>query len=82
MNNPSILLILLTLIIPPLGTFLRVGVTKHFFINLLLTFFGFYVCGIIHGLWTIFSIPQIDFKSFNSRDINSKGIKFKIKGVN
>jgi len=82
MNKPGILLVLLTIIIPPLGTFLRVGVTKHFFINLLLTFFGFYVCGIIHGLWAIYNINQIEFKSPRLRNISSRGIKFKIKGVN
>jgi uncharacterized membrane protein YqaE (UPF0057 family) len=81
-NKPGFLLIILTIIIPPLGVFLRVGVTKHFFINLFLTFIGFYVCGIIHGLWAIFNVNQIEFKSSGSRDLSSRGIKFKIKGVN
>lgn len=81
-NKPGFFLIVLTIIIPPLGVFLRVGVTKHFFINLFLTLIGFYVCGIIHGLWTIFNVNQIEFKSSDTRDLNSRGIKFKIKGVN
>jgi uncharacterized membrane protein YqaE (UPF0057 family) len=81
-NKPGCLLIILTIIIPPLGVFLKVGVTKHFFINLLLTFIGFYICGIIHGLWVIFNVNQIEFKSPINRALNSRGIKFKIKGVN
>lgn len=80
-SKTGFLLLVLTIIIPPLGVFLRVGGTKHFFINLLLTFIGFYVCGIIHGLWVIFNVNQIEFKSPTNRSLNSSGIKFKIKGV-
>lgn len=48
----DLLKILIAIILPPLGMFLEVGLTKHFFINLILTFFG-YVPGIIHAVYMI-----------------------------
>lgn len=47
---------ILSIIIPPLGVFLQVGVGKHFWINILLTILG-YVPGIIHALWVIWTFP-------------------------
>jgi len=36
----------------PLGVFLQVGLTKHFWINILLTLLG-YIPGIVHAVWVI-----------------------------
>lgn len=44
--------IILSIIVPPLGVFLQVGLTKHFWINLLLTLLG-YVPGLVHAVWVI-----------------------------
>ncbi|MGB3210202.1 MAG: YqaE/Pmp3 family membrane protein [Desulforhopalus sp.] len=44
--------ILLTIILPPVGVFLQVGIGLHFWINILLTLLG-YIPGIIHGIWVI-----------------------------
>ena len=44
--------IILAILLPPVGVFTEVGLTKHFWINLLLTILG-YVPGIIHALWVI-----------------------------
>lgn len=44
--------ILLSLIIPPIGVFLQVGLGLHFWINLILTLFG-YVPGLLHAIWII-----------------------------
>jgi uncharacterized membrane protein YqaE (UPF0057 family) len=38
--------------LPPLGVFLQVGIGRDFWINLVLTFFG-YLPGIIHAVWVI-----------------------------
>ncbi|MEO6861380.1 MAG: YqaE/Pmp3 family membrane protein [Microcoleus sp.] len=38
--------------IPPLGVFLTVGIGTDFWINLVLTFFGF-IPGIVHAIWVI-----------------------------
>lgn len=43
---------LLAILLPPLGVALEVGFTKHFWINVILTIFG-YVPGIIHGVYII-----------------------------
>ncbi|MGF1484074.1 MAG: YqaE/Pmp3 family membrane protein [Opitutales bacterium] len=44
--------IILTILIPPVGAFMQVGLSTHFWINLILTLLG-YVPGIIHGLWLV-----------------------------
>jgi len=44
--------LILSVIIPPLGVFLQVGLTKQFWINVLLTILG-YVPGLVHAVWVI-----------------------------
>lgn len=44
--------IILSVILPPLGVFLQVGIGKHFWINILLTILG-YIPGIVHAVWII-----------------------------
>lgn len=45
--------IILAILLPPVGVFMEVGLTVHFWINILLTILG-YVPGIIHALYVIF----------------------------
>lgn len=44
--------ILLSILLPPLGVFLQVGIGAQFWINILLTILG-YIPGIIHAVWII-----------------------------
>jgi uncharacterized membrane protein YqaE (UPF0057 family) len=44
--------ILFAVLLPPLGVFLEVGLTKHFWINILLTLLGF-LPGVIHAVYVI-----------------------------
>jgi uncharacterized membrane protein YqaE (UPF0057 family) len=44
--------ILLSILLPPVGVFLQVGIGLHFWVNILLTLLG-YVPGIIHAVWVI-----------------------------
>ncbi|WP_018148274.1 YqaE/Pmp3 family membrane protein [Henriciella marina] len=44
--------ILLSILIPPLGVFLQVGIGLHFWLNIVLTLLG-YVPGLIHAIWII-----------------------------
>ncbi|MBS9403252.1 YqaE/Pmp3 family membrane protein [Halomonas sp. TRM85114] len=39
-------------LLPPVGVFLEVGLKGHFWLNILLTLFGF-IPGIIHALYVI-----------------------------
>ncbi len=48
----DIIRIICAIIMPPLGVFLQVGLGKHFWINIVLTLFGF-IPGIIHAIWVI-----------------------------
>ena len=48
----DVLRIILSIILPPLGVFLQVGIGFHFWLNILLTLLG-YVPGIIHALYVI-----------------------------
>ena len=49
----ELLILIITIFLPPLGVFFKVGLGPQFWINLLLTIFGFYICGLIHGLYVI-----------------------------
>ena len=53
----DILRIVLAIIVPPLGVFLQVGLTKHFWLNILLTILG-YVPGLVHAVWVIATFPR------------------------
>ncbi|MFP4132757.1 MAG: YqaE/Pmp3 family membrane protein [Halothece sp.] len=44
--------IILSVIIPPLGVFLQVGIGIDFWINIVLTLLG-YIPGLIHAIWVI-----------------------------
>ncbi len=44
--------IVLSILIPPLGVFLKVGLGKQFWINVVLTFLG-YIPGLVHAIWVI-----------------------------
>ena len=48
----DVLKILLSVVLPPVGVFLEVGVGKHFWINILLTLLGYFP-GIIHAVYII-----------------------------
>lgn len=48
----DILRVLLAILLPPVGVFMQVGLTLHFWINILLTLLG-YIPGIIHALFII-----------------------------
>ena len=44
--------IVAAILLPPLRVFLQVGLTKHFWINIVLTLLG-YIPGIVHAVWVI-----------------------------
>ncbi len=44
--------ILISILLPPLGAFLQVGLTGHFWLNVLLTLLG-YVPGMLHAVWLV-----------------------------
>lgn len=48
----SILEIIVTILIPPLGVAMRYGLGGKFWINLLLTILG-YIPGLIHGIYVM-----------------------------
>lgn len=57
----DLLRILLSILLPPVGVFLQVGITGHFWLNIVLTLCG-YVPGLVHAIWIIAtrgSEPQI-----------------------
>ncbi len=50
----DVIRIVLSVLIPPLGVFLQVGIGAQFWINVLLTLLG-YIPGVIHAIWVITS---------------------------
>ncbi|MEL7499927.1 MAG: YqaE/Pmp3 family membrane protein [Planctomycetota bacterium] len=49
--------IALSILIPPLGVFLKVGLGTQFWLNLLLTLL-FYIPGLVHAVWVIAQEPN------------------------
>jgi uncharacterized membrane protein YqaE (UPF0057 family) len=45
--------ILLSILMPPLGVFLQVGLGLHFWLNILLTLLVGYIPGVVHAVWII-----------------------------
>lgn len=46
----DVLRVLLSIFLPPLGVFLKVGIGLHFWINIILTLLG-YMPGVVHAIW-------------------------------
>lgn len=50
--NMDVIRIIVAIFLPPLGVFLQVGFGLDFWINIVLTLFG-YIPGIVHAVWII-----------------------------
>lgn len=48
----NILNLILAILLPPVGAYLQVGLTTHFWINLALTLAG-YLPGVVHAVWLV-----------------------------
>jgi len=50
-----ILLFILCFLLPPLTVFLLNGFDVHFVLNILLTIFGFWIFGVVHSVYLLFT---------------------------
>jgi len=48
----NLLRILISVVIPPVGVFLKVGLGGQFWLNIFLTVLG-YIPGLVHAIWII-----------------------------
>lgn len=48
----NLLRIIISIILPPVGVFLKVGLGGQFWLNILLTLLG-YIPGLVHAIWII-----------------------------
>lgn len=48
----DIIRLIFSILLPPLGVFLKVGIGLQFWINILLTILGYFP-GVIHAVWII-----------------------------
>lgn len=46
-------LAVLSILLPPVAVLVKQGVGLSFFVNILLTFFGFWILGVVHALYVI-----------------------------
>lgn len=53
MDGRDLATVILTIFIPPAGVAVKRGFGLHFWLNLALTLFGFYVPGLVHGLYVV-----------------------------
>lgn len=51
--------ILLAIFLPPVAAFMQVGVTNHFWINIVLSLF-FVVPGSLHALWLVLTDKKVN----------------------
>lgn len=49
----NLLRLIISILVPPLGVFLQVGLGWHFLLNILLTALGYFP-GLIHAVWIIY----------------------------
>jgi uncharacterized membrane protein YqaE (UPF0057 family) len=52
LSMANVVRIILSILIPPIGVFFKVGFGMHFWINIVLTMLG-YVPGLFHAIWVI-----------------------------
>ena len=48
----NLIRIILSVILPPVGVFLKVGLGLQFWLNIILTLLG-YIPGLVHAIWII-----------------------------
>lgn len=53
MDSKDLAILILTVFLPPLGVALKTGFGVQFWLNLALTLFGFYVAGLVHGMYVV-----------------------------
>lgn len=53
MNSRDLLALVVTIFVPPLGVAIKTGFGTHFWVNLALTLFGFYLPGLVHGIYVV-----------------------------
>lgn len=46
--------VIFCLLLPPVAAFLQVGLSTHFWINLILSLLG-YIPGMVHAFWLVFT---------------------------
>lgn len=51
-QSKDIIRIIFAILLPPIGVAMQVGISKHFWLNILLTILG-YVPGIVHAVYII-----------------------------
>lgn len=51
-NFMDFIRVLFSILLPPVGVFLQVGIGLHFWLNIVLTLLG-YIPGIVHAIWII-----------------------------
>jgi uncharacterized membrane protein YqaE (UPF0057 family) len=57
MTGKDVLKIVACVILPPLGVGLHVGLTLHFFLNIVLTLLG-YLPGVIHAIFVVVTMNE------------------------
>jgi uncharacterized membrane protein YqaE (UPF0057 family) len=52
LTGSGILLVILAIVLPPVAVFFKLGITPHFWINIVLTVLGYFP-GAFHALWVV-----------------------------
>lgn len=60
----DVIRIVFSILIPPLGVFLQVGLGLHFWLNIVLTLLG-YIPGLVHAIWIIARTPNLSTQAMH-----------------
>jgi len=53
MDSKDLVVLIATVLVPPLGVAIKKGLGVQFLVNLALTVFGLYIAGLVHGLYVV-----------------------------
>lgn len=53
MDSKDLVALAVTIFVPPVGVAIKTGFGTHFWVNLALTLFGFYLPGLVHGIYVV-----------------------------
>ena len=59
MTNEQLIVVILSIILPPIGAIMAKASGVQIFLNILLTIFGFWILGILHAIYLVMNSKNL-----------------------
>ena len=59
MSSSQVLGLICAILLPPLGAIVAKASVGHIILNILLTIFGFWICGVLHAAYLVMSNDEL-----------------------